>query len=169
MNKLILGAFFVPTVITMGQVPAIEYNKAARIQEKCLAVTIYGEARGESEAGQIAVAYTLINRAKKKSICQVALAPKQYSVFNDNPKLKAAATNLHILPYYKNSIDQKSWERAVKIARLVMNRSVKDPTNGATHYLAPVLMKAKKYRYPKWSKQYTVVSVIDGHKFYKVS
>lgn len=161
----------VPTLIDVGTLTfcpgPIEKIKQSEIH--CLSVTIYGEARGESEQGQVAVAYTALNRAVKsaKSVCNIVLSPKQYSIFNNNPELRAAAMSLHINPKQKNIIDQQSWDRAVKVANMVIQRAVKDPTMGATHYIAPIVMKAKNYRYPKWSKQYKLVAVIDGHKFFK--
>lgn len=137
-------------------------------QQKCLATMIYGEARGEKKTGQVAVAYSALNRlTSNKTLCDVVLAPKQYSIFNNNPELVAAAKNLHLPPARKNVIDQRSWEEAQKVAELVIKRRITDPTNGSTHYLAPKLMKSKGYRYPKWSKEYTLVVVIDNHKFYK--
>jgi len=136
-------------------------------QEKCLATMVYGEARGEAKRGQIAVAYTAVNRAKNKSVCQVVLAPKQYSIFNNNPVLRAAASSLHITPVQKNAIDSASWSRAVRVAEMVLRQSVSDPTNGSTHYLAPKVMAAKKYTYPRWSRQYMLVAVIDNHRFFK--
>lgn len=135
---------------------------------KCLATMIYGEARGEQETGQVAVAYSALNRARaNKTLCDVVLAPKQYSIFNNNPELKAAAQSLHLPPRQKNVIDEQSWKQAQGVAELVVQRKVPDPTNGGTHYLAPKVMKSKGYVYPKWSYQYTLVAVIDNHKFYK--
>jgi spore germination cell wall hydrolase CwlJ-like protein len=136
-------------------------------EHKCLATMVYGEARGEAIQGMVAVAYTAVNRAAKKTVCDVVLAPKQYSIFNNNPALQAAATSLHVEPNQKNVIDRESWERSLKVAQDVLERRVPDPTNGATHYLAPKVMKIKNYRYPKWSKKYELVVVIDNHKFYK--
>lgn len=171
MKKLLVLLALAPAAISYTQhsLPVGGRVAADPAQLKCLAVTVYGEARGESEQGQIAVAYTVLNRAKDKSLCHVALAPKQYSIFNNNPELRAAAKSQHILPRQKNVIDQKSWERAVKVAKIVIHGMVPDPTNGATHYLAPAVMKSKRYRYPLWSRQYTLVSTIDGHKFYKMT
>jgi spore germination cell wall hydrolase CwlJ-like protein len=135
---------------------------------KCLATMVYGEARGEKETGQVAVAYSAVNRAKgKKSLCDVVLAPKQYSIFNNNPELRAAALSPTLPPARKNKIDQKSWENAVQVAEAVTKKKVPDPTKGSTHYLAPKAMAAFGYTYPKWSYQYTLVAVIDNHKFYK--
>ena len=128
---------------------------------------IYGEARGEGIKGKIAVAYTAANRAVKKPVCKVVLAPKQYSIFNDNDALKAAAMSADLNPLQKNIIDEKSWEDSSTVAYMVINKQVKDPTMGSTHYLAPVLMAKLKYKYPKWSKVFKVTVVIDNHKFFK--
>jgi spore germination cell wall hydrolase CwlJ-like protein len=143
---------------------AYQYQQA---QEKCLATMVYGEARGEVKTGQVAVAYTALNRAVNRSVCDVILAPKQYSIFNGNVELIAAAKSPDKNPDLKNEIDEESWKTAVEVARLVMNKEVTDPTKGSTHYLAPKVMKIKGYKYPKWSVQYKLVAVIDNHKFYK--
>lgn len=170
-KALLLFAVFVPTVVGYGELGYCPLVKEFDLtEEKCLATMIYGEARGENLEGQIAVAYTARNRAGKaqnKTVCSVVLAPKQYSIFNDNPALRAAAMNPHIEPVQKNTIDQESWQNAIKVAQDVMRDQVDDPTNGATHYLAPKLMAIKKYRFPKWSFEYKMVAHIGNHKFYK--
>ena len=174
MRRLLLLLALLPASVEVAQIamcaklPTIV--KANPAQEKCLAVAVYGEARSEPTEGQIAVAYTILNRAvKNKTLCDVALAPKQYSVFNNNPKLRAIAVSLHLIPEQKNVIDQKSWEQAVEVAQMVARKAVKDPTDGATHYLAAKVMKTKGYHYPKWSKEYKMVKEIENHKFYKDS
>ena len=166
MKQILLLLAMVPTTLYNTVCPKIPKVDAA--QEKCLATTIYGEARSESEQGQIAVAYTLLNRAKNKTICDVALARKQYSIFNNNLAFRAIATSLHLIPEQKNTIDQKSWEMAVRVSKIVMYGLKPDPTNGATHYIADKVMKLKGYKYPKWSKEYTMVAAINNHKFYKI-
>ena len=153
-GKIIFGE---PTIVE-------EYNLK---DEKCLATMIYGEARGEPQIGQVAVAYTAVNRAVDRTVCDVVLAPKQYSIFNDNPALKTAALSLYIEPKHKNIIDAEAWPRAVEVAQAVMRKKVPDPTKGATHYLAPEAMEALRYEYPEWSKEFRLTAVIYGHKFYK--
>ena len=179
MRCLILVLAIVPAACHMPQRPAdlgpagygrglVNPSTVAEMKEqKCLATMIYGEARGEAEHGQVAVAYTAVNRAANKTVCAVVLAPKQYSIFNDNPTLRAAAMSLHVEPKQKNIIDNASWEKAVRVAEIVMRRQVPDPTNGSTHYLAPKVMATKGYTYPKWSKEYKLVAVIDNHRFYR--
>ena len=170
MRRLLLLLAFIPASINKSaDVICINpyIGKIDHAQEKCLSVTIYGEARGESLQGQIAVAYTVLNRAVNRSICQVALSPKQYSIFNNNPALRAAAMSKNLEPTQKNIIDKKSWEQATKVAQMVLANFVKDPTGGATHYLSAKVMKSKHYRYPRWSKEYKMVKEIENHKFYK--
>lgn len=176
MRCLLLALTVVPTACHMPErIPEMPMGRGTvnpptvheMTQEKCLATMIYGEARGEAEQGQVAVAYTAVNRAAKKTVCAVVLAPKQYSVFNDNPALRAAAMSLHVEPKQKNIIDKASWEKAVRVAEKVIRRQVPDPTKGATHYLAPTLMESAGYIYPDWSKEYKMVAVIDNHRFYK--
>lgn len=170
MKQLLILLAIVPTTMQVAQAPICFKPKQSitdSAQEKCLATMIYGEARGESERGQVAVAYTALNRAVKSTLCSVVLAPKQYSIFNNNPALRAAAMSPHLEPTQKGVIDKASWAKALTVARAVMRGHVSDPTNGATNYLAPVLMKKKKYTYPKWSKQYRLVAKIDSHLFYK--
>jgi len=146
---------------------SINDAKKADKEVKCLATMVYGEARGEPEHGMIAVAWTAMNRATKKPICDVVLAPKQYSVFNDNPTLRMAAMSLKVEPRQKNVIDQAGWQQSLRVARAVYQRTIADPTQGATHYVADKVMKEKGYIYPQWTRQYTQVAIIENHRFFK--
>lgn len=60
----------------------------------CLAQNIYHEARGESRLGQLAVAYTTLNRVKHPSfsntICAVVFEKGQFSWTKDKRKRKQA-------------------------------------------------------------------------------
>lgn len=177
MRYLLLPLAIIPMTLQTGTSeicrnyarPIIQQKLDTSVQEKCLAVMIFGEARGEPELGQVAVAFTSVNRAKKGTLCQVILAPKQYSVFNNDPHLKSAATTLHILPIRKNPIDQKNWEQALHIAKKVIAKKVPDPTNGGTHYLSEKVMIQKGYTFPKWSSEFKLTATIANHKFYKQS
>lgn len=135
----------------------------------CLATMIYGEARSESKRGQIAVAYTAKNRAKnKESICKEIIKPYQYSVFNKNPKFKAIALDPSKAPPKTNAQEADSWEDAKIVAEQVYNGHVADPTNGATHYISPSLLKLQKYKTPVWAKKSNLLVTIEKHKFFKV-
>lgn len=175
-TKLILLATFIPITIQSYnfvscpiQLPTINKDlvEVDPHEKKCLAVTIWGEARGESIIGQQAAGYTVINRATKTPVCKVALAKFQYSVFNNNPALRLAAKSLTIDPHLKNATDQKSWKLALEVADDILSKRVADPTNSATHYIADKLMHQRGYKYPKWSKEYMQVASIGGHRFFK--
>lgn len=175
MKHTLLLVALVPTIVAPAQhaycpKPQHFLSSGSSItkQIKCLATTVYGESRGESVKGQIAVAYTALNRAKNTTICDVVLAYKQYSIYNDNPTLRAVATHHSAEPIQKNNMDALGWKRALSVAELVLLKAVPDPTKGATHYLSDKGMKFGKYRYPKWSKKYKQVAVIGNHKFYKM-
>ncbi len=173
MRCLILLLAISPTLLTPAERLTCNRNeypvqvKVDPKQAKCLATMIYGEARGESLKGKVAVAYTAKNRAVKKTLCQVVLAPKQYSIFNNNPRLIAAALNPDVAPVQKNTIDQQSWIDSLEAAQIVLQGKSKDPTNGASHYVADKVMKSKGYIYPRWTKVFPQVAVIDNHRFFK--
>jgi N-acetylmuramoyl-L-alanine amidase len=136
-------------------------------EAKCLATTIYGEARGESVKGQIAVAWTAVNRAVKGHICDAVLAPKQYSIYNDNEPLRAAAMSLTVQPETKNVIDKISWKQAQSLAYAILAGQIKDPTGGATHYFNEGLVHQLGYVIPKWKQEFIWVRQIGDHQFYK--
>lgn len=167
MKKLILLLALYPGTVEVGNHITC-FRKftplpAEHAQVKCLATMIYGEARGESLTGKIAVAYTAVNRATKRSVCQVVLAKKQYSIFNDNPALRAAALSVRLEPMQSNSIDKRSWAQSMKVAHLVIKRQVSDPTYGATHYVAYQSLT----HIPKWTKIFNTVVKIGNHTFFK--
>jgi spore germination cell wall hydrolase CwlJ-like protein len=182
MRQIFLSLIAIPTIVHHGMptnckfapfpektsIPVQEIPKEVK-ESKCLAVMVYGEARGEPHLGQIGVAYTAVNRAKKITVCEVVLSPYQYSVFNDNSALKIIALSPNLKPKYQNMFDEKAWQQAWKIAQDVLRRKVPDPTNGATHYLAPNLMAELGYEMPEWSKEFDLVAIINNHNFYRKS
>jgi spore germination cell wall hydrolase CwlJ-like protein len=128
-----------------------------------LARTLWGEARGESLVGQIAVAWTIRNRVndgKAKSwwgegyagVCQ---KPYQFSCWNKNdpnyPYLSGAKT----IPF-------REFAQAQIAADQVMAGKVPDPTGGATHYYATTMPKA-----PVWVKGAKETLRLGLHVFFK--
>jgi spore germination cell wall hydrolase CwlJ-like protein len=128
-----------------------------------LARTLWGEARGESSAGMEAVGWTIRNRVfdgRKNSwwgegyagVCQ---KPWQFSCWNANdpnsPYLKGA-----------KSIPAGEYKKALAAAMAVVNGSVPDPTNGATHYYATTMPKP-----PAWVKGAKQTLKLGGHIFFK--
>lgn len=147
----------------------MKHAKYTEEEEKCLATMVYGEARGESIKGKIAVAFSAINRKLRnpnKDLCGIVLAKKQYSIFNGNDKLQKIATTFDLEPPMNNPIEMAAWEESLQVAKEIVNHKHKDPISGATHYIAPVAMKKLGYKTPKWAKQYKMVGQVDNHVFY---
>ncbi|MDT9673828.1 cell wall hydrolase [Pseudomonas sp. JV414] len=128
-----------------------------------LARTLWGEARGESLTGQIAVAWTIRNRVndgKAKSwwgegyagVCQ---KPWQFSCWNKNDP------NFSYLSGAK-PIPAGEFARAQKAADLVMSGTEPDPTGGATHYYATTMPKA-----PTWTVGAKQTLKLGRHIFFK--
>lgn len=123
-----------------------------------LARTIYGEARGESFEGQVAVAWVIMNRykAQKKrwgyTIEEVCMKPWQFSCWNENDPNRGrilAATFV-----------DRAYIKAYGIACLVSTEALPDPTRGADHYHTHTIL-------PNWADEMQRMAVIGHHIFYR--
>lgn len=147
-----IGSYQIKDVQARGTTPAI-----SKSEFHCLQQNIYFEARDQSELGQRAVAWVTLNRmAHKKypnTICKVVWQRKQFSWTHDGKKDEPG----------KNVLEQRAWEKAGDIARMVLNRwynNGESPVNGAIMFHAD-------YVNPYWNKKYKRVTKIDDHIFYK--
>lgn len=174
MRTLFLLLTLIHTTISPGSLNSCNFNwpkkvakpkitKVDPIQKKCLATTIYGEARGEPYLGQVAVAYTALNRASKKTICNTVLARYQFSIFNNNSYLRAVATHMSLEPRMKNYKERIAWQRALTIAENVLQKKIPDPTHGATHYVAYGSLTS----IPEWTYKLKQVAKIQNHTFFR--
>jgi spore germination cell wall hydrolase CwlJ-like protein len=128
-----------------------------------LARTLWGEARGEGQMGQIAVAWTIRNRVndgKAKSwwgegYAGVCLAPSQFSCWNKNDPNYPFLSGI-------SQIHAGELSRCRKAADAVVDGVVSDPTGGATHYYAASMRKA-----PAWADRAKQTALIGNHLFFK--
>jgi len=128
-----------------------------------LARTLWGEARGETLAGMLAVAWTIRNRVndgKAKSwwgegYAGVCLKPYQFSCWNKNDP------NFPFLSGAK-PIPVAEMAKAVMVATTVMDGAYPDPTGGATHYYATTMPKA-----PAWAAKAKQTLKLGHHVFFK--
>lgn len=126
-----------------------------------MAKTIYGEARGEVDAGKKAIACVIMNRYKAKkwfsgrTIADTCLFKvkgskyHQFSCWNEedpNYKLLKSVNCLYLAEY-------------VDIAEKFINGEYKDFTNGCTHYHT-------KQTSPYWAKGHLPAFEIGNHLFY---
>ena len=115
----------------------------------CLAGAVYFEARGESLAGQLAVARVIVARAKSgrfpDTYCGVVFQPSQFSFVRG-----------HAMPAIRQN--SKAWRTAVAIAQIAHSGSWNSPAEGALFFHAT-------YVAPRW--RLTRIARVDNHIFYR--
>jgi spore germination cell wall hydrolase CwlJ-like protein len=138
-----------------------------------LALTLFGEARGEGYDGMMAVGWTIMNRIEEGILQfgeyhteQVVFKYKQYSCWNRKTKHTKLDPNLKLLMHIdqlkKGTIGYTRWQQAKKIAYLLIHKKAgADPTHHATNYAALKTVK------PYWLKDMKKTATIGNHTFYK--
>lgn len=112
---------------------------------RCLAETVYHEARGESLDGQLAVAETVMNRVRAPSfprtICGVVTQKGQFA-----PQ--------------KRIVEKAAFERALHVAQLAVDGRTGGVSGGATYFHTTKVS-------PSWSHRFTRTKKIGNHIFYR--
>ncbi len=115
--------------------------------------TLRGEAEGEGEAGMLAVAWVIRNRAARKgwpgTITGVVLQPMQFSFWNGDSQRRAAIC--------------EATDEAHQVALRILLEAYamdEDVTRGADHYYADYI------REPSWASSMTQTVKIGRHLFF---
>lgn len=128
-------------------------RKSKAIQADCLALNIFHEARGEGLEGMRKVGFVTMNRVAAKSwpntICSVVYQPKQFSWTLFDPRID-----------FSNPQEVKSFEKAKKVSRNIIEGNIQDTTHGATHYYAHNKIDA-----PSWVSRLEQVEIAGNHTF----
>jgi N-acetylmuramoyl-L-alanine amidase len=140
----------------LGFIPPVgAYYSAADI----LARTIWGESRGEPEAGKVAVTAVICNRAQAQkaqwglTVEQVCQKPKQFSCWNtQDPNFQQL-----------NDVgpDDAIFASCLSLARRALAGQIADPTQGATYYCNLNVVK------PNWAANMQQTVVIRNHTFFR--
>ncbi|CAB4129733.1 Cell wall hydrolase, SleB [uncultured Caudovirales phage] len=143
--------------LTDTEAQTADGSKELNADVRCLAETIYYEARNQSTQGKLAVGLVVINRTAnkqypntvcgvvyqslKRGVCQFSWACHQRSAINEN---------------------DPHWDKSVILAqRLLSNTSkYKNLAPGALYFHATHVS-------PAWSQNLKYITTIDDHKFYK--
>ena len=117
-----------------------------------LSEAAYYEARGETDAGVVAVMHTILNRVNKEgrwpnTIKEVVYQNKQFSYTWDG-SLK------------KGMNDKKQVDRMLIVAYDVLNGLIDSPVGSSDHYHTV-------YVNPSWSKHLNYTYHVGNHKFYR--
>ncbi len=133
-----------------------------------MAATVYGEARGEGQIGQRAVAAVIMNRAKfaathkrkqfgDGSVHSACLAPYQFSCWN---KADPNRDKLQALNFEKPGL---MLDHCIDVAVKALAGGIEDPTHGALYY------KRTDLDWPKdWGPEVAPIAVIGRHSFYRL-
>lgn len=146
-----MKTFIVIVIVLLAYALSTDDVHAASAEEKrCIADSIYHEARGESLQGKVAVANVIINRMNSRhfpnTACEVVWQRKQFSWTLYKSK------HFHIHNYGNPHIEA--------IAIKALSSQLVDVTGGATHYHAT-------YVTPFWASSKTKTFVIGEHIFYR--
>lgn len=143
---------------------------------RCLAVIAWAEARSDGVAGMHGVIAVVLNRTRhpaySRDPCQVigqdaAFEPLGQSAYH------AIATRLRLgalipFPRPDSAVDREALHTArLLVWNLALKRKLADPTDGATHFLAPAVIAARGQQMPLWANLLEPTVRIGGHQFYR--
>ena len=154
-----------PTVENIMIEPPVEISVIDTQELECLSLNIYHEARGESQAGKIAVAHVTLNRMKHHkypdSICGVVRQGKHYVNWKGNtmPVKHKCQFSWYCDGRSDTVHEDNAWTKSIDLAFDVLMGVTADNTHGATHYYNP--MKAD----PHWAQQYAMTAQHGNHVF----
>jgi len=136
-----------------GGVPAA---KSEDSEVRCLALTIYFEARGESELGQLAVGHVVMNRIRDadfpRTVCGVV---QQGSEARNQCQFSWWCDGLSDRPRDKSALRE-----SLKLAMQIYRGCTNDPTAGALWYHTSEVR-------PAWSTKVGRPQKIGAHVFYR--
>lgn len=143
-------------------------------EDALLALTVLGEAEGESPEGKAAVAHVVVNRMRQKArgVSDIVLAPWQFSCWNAGTY--RAQFLADTLAKAAGNIPTGMWASCWVAAHNALTGQSADPTQGASHYCTNNLFgvdDSKRDR-PRWHSRQEIESGrtrmttrIGGHTF----
>jgi hypothetical protein len=131
-----------------------------------LALTLYGEARGESPEGRLAVACVVRNRMRERrqTAGQVCLARLQFSCWSPAGGAQNYATVMELADRVAaGTVTLPAYTDCLIIAEAVLSDAADDVTHGATHYMTIGLFDSPAC--PWWARQMRETERIGRHVF----
>ncbi|SRR5712692_5585770 len=136
--------------------------------QEILGLTIYGEARGESIEGQVAVGCVIRNRmstGKYVTFGQVCLENEQFSCWNENDPNYSMLMELADKLAKEEVITNSHLRQCLYIAAGIKSYAISDNTNGARHYVTKKLLDEKP---PDWAIDRYGDKTIGNHVFFNI-
>ena len=130
----------------------------------CMALNIYHEARGESLAGQMGVAQSVLNRMEDRRFPDTAcgvITQARYSTWDSkNPIRNQCSYSWFCDGLPDTPKDDKAFLESQVLAQYMLSGQAPDIIQGSTHYHA-------EYVTPYWASSMSVVVQIDQHIYYR--
>ena len=131
-------------------------------ERECLAENVYFEARGQGQAGWVAVAQVTLNRVQDtrfpNTICEVVKQGLTYE--SGHPIKNKCQFSWHCDGKSDKVKNLKVYSEINELVNYVLDQKLFDFTGGATHYHAD-------YVRPDWAKTKTKTIEIEDHIFYR--
>ena len=146
------------TLVIIGCASALADEVLTR-DERIVALTILGEARGEGRCGMYAVGWVIQKRTSERNLtpAQVCLQPYQFSIWNAGKGKVKKESELYYLWKSKSMMYARELARAI-----CKNKKLQQEyTGGANHYCT---LNTNNY----WTRKGTVTKIIGNHKFFKL-
>lgn len=164
-NGAVAASIIAVGVVQSQEVQAQERLEAISMEDRqCLAKNIYFEARSESIAGQVAVAWVTLNRMESdrfpNSVCGVVYQARKDSA--GNPRRNQCQFSWYCDGKSDRIRNQREWEDVKLITDVVLidwARANASPVENATFYHAD-------YVDPYWADSFTEIATVDSHIFY---
>lgn len=124
---------------------------------RCLAEALYFEARGEGVKGQFAVAEVILNRADSPEYPDTVCG-----VVHQGTGRKYQCQFTYTCDGHKEVISEpRAFDRAGKVAHVMLQGVPRPLTKGATHYHARSVS-------PAWARRFPRTATIGVHHFYRM-
>ena len=147
--------------------PAVEQAGSADldvVDAHWMALTMWGEARGDGEAGMRAVGHVIDNRRRVGRhgafVTDTVSEAWQFSCWNPGDPNLAAMLNVDSLP--ANSHERRMWQAARRLAGEILSGRSEDPTGGSLFYHSVDVS-------PHWSQGVDPVGRIGRHLFFRTA
>ena len=143
---------------------------------RCLAIVAWAEARSDGVPGMRAVIAVVLNRSRDPAFpahpCDVIGVSAAFESMDSSAHRRTAdasrAGALPSFPQPDNAIDAAALQVARLLAwNLARSTGHEDPTFGATHFLAPAVLRKRNQAPPRWATVFEHTARIGGHDFYK--
>ncbi|TCO72850.1 cell wall hydrolase [Rhodovulum euryhalinum] len=123
---------------------------------QCLTEALYFEARGETVAGQFAVAEVILNR-----VASQAYPDSVCGVVHQGTGKRYQCQFTYTCDGHAEVIREPAvYDRMAKIARIMLDGGSRTLTNGATHYHTTAVR-------PRWASRFPRTATIGVHHFYR--